>query len=129
MLVPGLFSNADVGEAWPDGDGSFHLDGATPYSTADAVDFSNAFHLDAIVFKQLRANSVPADQLKCYNGHVCLQYGADVPDPLPPPHAPSTAISSHQNYSGANSRIPRGAAGCTSPLASRRHASIAALPP
>ena len=55
MLVPGLFSNADVGEAWPDGDGSFHLDGATPYSTADAVDFSNAFHLDAIVFKQLRA--------------------------------------------------------------------------
>ena len=54
VITPGLFSNADAGEWWPDGDGSFHLEGATPLSTADIVDDQNTFDFTrGIVFKQV----------------------------------------------------------------------------
>ena len=56
VLLAGLFSNADAGEWWPDGDGSFHLDGATPLSTAEVVDHMNQFDFtQGVVFKQVVA--------------------------------------------------------------------------
>lgn len=56
VLLAGLFSNADAGEWWPDGDGSFHLDGATPLSTAEVVDQMNQFDFtQGVVFKQVVA--------------------------------------------------------------------------
>lgn len=56
VFVPGLFSNADAGEWWPDGDGSFSLQGATPLSTSDMVNEMNAFDwTQGIIFKQARA--------------------------------------------------------------------------
>ena len=57
VLLAGLFSNADAGEWWPDGDGSFHLDGATPLSTAEVVDHMNQFDFtQGVVFKQVVAS-------------------------------------------------------------------------
>ena len=53
VFVPGLFSNADEGEWWPDGDGAFSLQGATPMSTSDVVNEMNAFDwTQGIIFKQ-----------------------------------------------------------------------------
>ena len=84
MLIPGLFGNSDVGEGWPDGDGVYHLEGNTPYSTDDMVDFANAFWVDAIVFKQTRALTSSHSKMNfkrttsCYVNHSCQQYGADV---------------------------------------------------
>ena len=58
VFVPGLFSNADAGEWWPDGDGSFSLQGATPLSTSDMVNEMNAFDwTQGIIFKQARAQT------------------------------------------------------------------------
>ncbi len=54
MLIPGLFGNAEVGEGWPDGNGHFHLDGNTPYSTDDLLDLANSFSVYSIVLKQAR---------------------------------------------------------------------------
>ena len=53
VLVPGLFTNADEGEWWPDGDGPFSLQGATPMSTSDMVNEMNSFDwTQGILFKQ-----------------------------------------------------------------------------
>ena len=58
VFVPGLFSNADEGEWWPDGDGSFSLQGATPLSTSDMVNEMNAFDwTQGVIFKQARAQT------------------------------------------------------------------------
>ena len=58
VFVPGLFSNADAGEWWPDGDGSFSLQGATPLSISDMVNEMNAFDwTQGVIFKQARAQT------------------------------------------------------------------------
>ena len=84
VFIPGLFGNSDVGEGWPDGDGTYHLEGNTPYSVDDMVDFANAFSVDAIVFKQTRALTAAHAKLNfkrtapCYANHSCQQFGVDV---------------------------------------------------
>ena len=84
MFVPGLFGNSEVGEGWPDGDGVYHLEGNTPYSTDDMVDFSNAFSVEALVFKQTRAQTSAHAKMNfkrtasCYTNHSCQQFGKDV---------------------------------------------------
>jgi hypothetical protein len=56
VLVPGLFSHSARGEYWPDGDGLFSIDDATPYSTYDIVEHDNAVSFaQGIVIKQVRA--------------------------------------------------------------------------
>jgi hypothetical protein len=70
VLVPGLFSNADRGEAWPDGEGLFSMEGATPLSTSEVVDATNVVSFaDGIVLKQVRAEPVVGKP--CYAGHTC----------------------------------------------------------
>ena len=69
VMVPGMFSNADTGEAWPDGDGAFHLEGQTPYSTRELVDLTNSFGLQAFVIKTVRASDTT---LECFHGFTCL---------------------------------------------------------
>lgn len=55
VLVPGLFSHSKTGEYWPDGDGVFSIDGATPYSTYEIVEHDNAVSFaQGIVIKQVR---------------------------------------------------------------------------
>ena len=72
VYVPGLFSNADFGEWWPDGDGPFSLQGATPLSTADVVDDTNSFSFeDGIILKQVRAESIAFADRACFAGHTC----------------------------------------------------------
>ena len=72
VYVPGLFSNADFGEWWPDGDGPFSLQGATPLSTADVVDDTNSFSFeDGILLKQVRAESIAFADRACFAGHTC----------------------------------------------------------
>jgi len=84
VFVPGLFGNSDVGGGWPDGDGVYSLEGNTPYSTGDMVDFSNAFKVDALVFKQTRAQTSAHAKMNfkrtasCYANHSCQQFGKDV---------------------------------------------------
>ena len=66
VFVPGLFSNADAGEWWPDGDGSFSLQGATPLSTSDMVNEMNAFDwTQGIIFKQARASYINTHSHPC----------------------------------------------------------------
>ena len=61
VLTPGLFSHSRTGEYWPDGDGVFSLEGATPLSTANVVDMDNFFSFtQGIIFKQVR-RSRPAE--------------------------------------------------------------------
>ena len=73
VMVPGMFSNADTGEAWPDGDGAFHLEGQTPYSTRELVDLTNSFGLQAFVIKTVRASDTT---LECFHGFTCLDDSA-----------------------------------------------------
>merc|ERR1719424_2504343 len=78
VLVPGLFSQSPEGEFWPDGDGLFSVDGATPYSTYDIVEADNfASFTQGIVFKQTRAAPLPAS-LPCYSNHTCYGPGDGV---------------------------------------------------
>lgn len=52
VLIPGLTMNLDA-EVWPDGDGSFGLAGATPYSTTDLLYRMNQFSvLDGVIFRK-----------------------------------------------------------------------------
>ena len=75
VLVPGLFSNADVGENWPDGEGSFHLEGATPLSATDHVRLMNNFDwTQGLMFKQVRANEM--DGRNCFGKLKCFE---DIP--------------------------------------------------
>ena len=72
VLVPGLFSNADVGESWPDGEGSFHLEGATPLSATDYVKIMNNFDwTQGLMFKQVRAKE--EDGRNCYGNLKCFE--------------------------------------------------------
>lgn len=73
VLLPGLFANMGpcygyVGDpdhpktcnddAWPDGEGSFHMDGATPYSIADLVKSMDRFDwTEGIYIKQIRTDA------------------------------------------------------------------------
>jgi len=69
VLTAGLFSNADAGEWWPDGDGSFHLEDATPYSTQDIVNEMNVFDFRrGVIFRQVRAETTRT----CFHGHKCF---------------------------------------------------------
>ena len=69
VLIAGLFSNADAGEWWPDGDGSFHLEDATPYSTQDMVNEMNVFDFRrGVIFRQVRAETTR----DCFHGHKCF---------------------------------------------------------
>ena len=71
VLVPGLLSNADVGENWPDGEGSFHLEGATPLSATDYVQLMNNFDwTQGLMFKQVRATEV--EERNCYGNNKCF---------------------------------------------------------
>ena len=69
VMVPGLFSNADTGEAWPDGDGPFHLEGQTPYTTRELVDATNTIGLQAFVIKTVRASDTTTE---CFHGFMCM---------------------------------------------------------
>lgn len=70
VLVPGLFSNADEFELWPDGDGPFSLRNATPLSTSEVVDSFNVMSFaHGVVFKQVRAE--PVAGRACYASHTC----------------------------------------------------------
>ena len=54
-MVPALFHNAAEGQAWPDGDGTFSLLGATPYTVDEMVDDANTFSMpQGITIKQVR---------------------------------------------------------------------------
>jgi len=78
VLVAGIFSNADEGEAWPDGDGPFSLQGATPLSTAEVVDQANTIsYTQGIIIKQVRAEPL-VDSSTCYANHTCYGSGAEV---------------------------------------------------
>ena len=56
VLIPGLFSHSATGEFWPDGDGTFSDDGATPFSTYETVEQDNAVSFtQGIVIKQVRS--------------------------------------------------------------------------
>lgn len=60
VLVPGLFGHSATGEFWPDGDGPFSIEGATPYSTYEAVEHDNAVSFtQGIVIKQVRGVQWP----------------------------------------------------------------------
>ena len=72
VLVPGLFSNADSGENWPDGEGSFHLEGATPLSANDHVQSMNNFDwTQGLMFKQVRAKEL--EGRNCYGNLKCFE--------------------------------------------------------
>ena len=84
---PGLFSNADSGENWPDGSGSFHLEGATPLSVQDVVyDMNNFDFTRGIMFKQVRATEIPGRS--CYGDIKCFS-------DLKPVRAQATQRTSH----------------------------------
>ena len=72
--------SATSDEVWPDGDGSFHLEGATPLSTSNIVDDQNSFDFTrGIVFKQVRANAQVGRE--CYAGHVCYDDRSGLENP------------------------------------------------
>lgn len=96
VLVAGIFTNADYGESWPDSSGMFGLGSdtsdnyhshlldasdtvpATPFSTADSVDFANSIYFGAgIRWHQVRA--APTGEKRCFHGHECYgdAYGTD----------------------------------------------------
>ena len=76
VLIPGLFSNqGGEGESWPDGDGAFSTDGATPYSTYDIVEADNAASVtQGLVIKQARATPLETAG-HCYANHSCYGSG------------------------------------------------------
>ena len=116
VFTPGLFGNSEVGNGWPDGDGTFHLEGNTPYSTDDMVDFANAFSVESIVLKQTRALTAAHSSWNfkrtapCYANHSCQQYGMDVAG------AKNDGNTTEYGYTGPRARTMRPAEWLLTPL-------------
>ena len=107
VLWPGLFSdlgpcdpNAQVGlgtrdkvcndDSWPDGEGSFHMDGATPYTVGELVQLMDKFDwTEGITIRQARAVEGPCPGLQ--------QLGACFPDMSE--NSPGNSTSYGYNYS------------------------------
>ena len=99
VLWPGLFSDQGpchgyVGhpsrektcndDAWPDGEGSFHLEGATPYGIAELVRRMDQFDwTEGITIRQVRASATACpdtDQLgDCYPDVTLVDEGSKAP--------------------------------------------------
>ena len=79
MLIPGMFSNSDGGETWPDaGDG---FDG-TPYTTKELLEQAHNMNVSGVQFRQLR-HSIdtyhgPGDSPLVFKYYTQKQIGAPV---------------------------------------------------
>ena len=76
VLAPGLFGQSFQGEYWPDGDGMYGIDGATPMSVDDWVELTNVVSFaEGVVFKQSRAEAIPEGDRACFANHTCFGTG------------------------------------------------------